>query len=203
MTNRGLRTLEAGRFLYRIYRSRRATRGQTPEEDILWFGPGPGQTPRHRFDAPDGSYGVCYLAREPPGSFVETFLRDPQMAGPGVRILAASELAAHECVRVRVRRDLRLAQLRGSGLSWRGVTASVSATVRYAESQKLSARIHGEPSKPAGIEYRCRHDNDQIAVALFDRAKTTLEVRFDTIESCLALANRLDGVYPFAVDRKG
>jgi hypothetical protein len=85
VTERGTRfaILPAGASLVRIHRT---------EHDPLWFGPGPDEPPTYRFDAPDGSYGVCYLAHEPAGAFVETFLRDPELARPGIRILAASEL---------------------------------------------------------------------------------------------------------------
>lgn len=201
MTSGGLVTLPTGSSLYRIYRNRPGPNGRTAAGDVLWFGPGDHRSPRHRFDAPDGSYGVCYLAREPAGAFVETFLRDPDLGAPGTRILAYSELASYQVVRVDVHRNLRLAQLRGPGLAWRGVTASVSTTIRYRETQELSARIHEESPQPDGIEYRCRHDNDRVAVALFDRTRTALEVAFETAASCVDLAKRLEGIYPFVVDR--
>lgn len=171
--------------------------------DPLWFGPGAYEPPTHRFGAPDGSYGVCYLAHEPAGAFVETFLRDPELAGSGIRILSASELAAHAWVRVDVLEPLRLARLRGRGLAWRGVTASVSSTTRYDETQALSGRIHAEPSRPDGIEYRCRHDDDRLAVALFERGGGSVAADPATAGSCLDLAVRLQGAYPFVIDREG
>lgn len=195
MTDRGARltVLDAGASLVRIYRT---------QHDPLWFGPGPDEPPTYRFDAPDGSYGVCYLAHEPAGAFVETFLRDPELAGPGIRILAASELRAHTSVRVDVLEPLRLARLRGRGLSWHGVTASVSSTTLYKETQALSGRIHADPSQPDGIEYRCRHDDDQVAVALFGRGGEAVAADPRTAESCLDLAVRLRGAYPFVIDWK-
>src|ERR1700735_1890022 len=41
------------------------------------FGPGPGRSPRHLFDAPSGGYHVAYLATTREGSFAEVFMRDP------------------------------------------------------------------------------------------------------------------------------
>jgi hypothetical protein len=183
--------LREGSRLYRIYLT-----GHKP----LWFGPGAGNPSRHRFDAPDGSYGVCYLARSPAGAFVEVFLRDPEAAATGTRIIAASELGKRQIVEVHLTAPLRVARLRGPGLSWRGITASVSSATPYQETQALSARIHGEPSRPMGIEYRCRHDDDEIALALFDRARGSLRVDPASALSCLDIAVPLHRIYPFVVD---
>lgn len=191
MTRARFRALAAGDHLFRVYPV-----GQHP----LWFGPAPRNPPRHRYDAPDSSYGVCYLAHSPAGAFVEAFLRDPETAGSGVRILAASELETREIVRVHVIRSLKVARLRGPGLSWRGTTASISSSPLYRDSQKLSAAIHCEREEPAGIEYRCRHDNDELAVALFDRARDALKVDSTSALSCLHLAVALQDLYPFVVD---
>lgn len=191
MSPGGLRTLEAGRLLARVH-----PRGK----GVLFFGPGPDSPPEHRFDAPDGSYGVCYLAHTARGAFAETFLRDPETAGRRIRILTASTLAAYEVTEVELNLPLQVARLHGPGLAWRGVTASVSSTPLYEETRELSARIHAEPPATAGIEYRCRQDDDELAVALFDRARPALRPVAGSSASCLSLARRLEGVYPFVVD---
>lgn len=192
MSRTRFRKLPKGSALFHIHPG-----GQDP----LWFGPGQGRPPRHRFDSPDGGYGVCYLAHTPAGAFVESFLRDPESEGAALRILVASELRRREIVAVRLARSLKVARLRGPGLSWRGITASVSSSPVYGESQRLSAAIHGEDDETVGIEYRCRHDDDQLAVALFDRAGSALRVDPSSALSCLPLAIALQGIYRFVVDR--
>lgn len=156
--------------------------------------------PRHRFDSPNGAYRVCYLAHEPPGCFVETFLREPDRTKGRFRILAVSELEARELSRVHLVSDLEVALLRGPGLSWRGLTASVSTTPIYSETQELSWRIHREPEAWAGIAYRSRHDNDQKALAVFDRAREGLEAEEDPVLPCLPLAIFLQDRYRFVID---
>jgi hypothetical protein len=56
--------LRAGTVLYRFY---------TAEYEPTFFDP----SRLGRLNAPDGSYGVLYAAREPFGAFEETFLRQP------------------------------------------------------------------------------------------------------------------------------
>lgn len=131
---------------------------------------------------------------------METFLRDPEIAGPGARILAASELRKREITRVHVRRPLTVARLRGPGLVWRGITASISSAPLYDDSRKLAAVIHSEQTTPAGIEYRCRHDDNELAVAIFDRARRALRGDPSSAFSCLDLAIVLQRDYPIAVD---
>lgn len=184
--------LAAGTYLTRVHRV---------GHDALWFGPPDGEPPRHRFDAPAGEYRICYLARGPRGAFVETFLRDPALAGEGDRILAAGELVAWRLSYVRVTAELTVARLRGPGLSWRDATAAVSATPRYGETRRLARRIYREEEEPAGLEYRTRHDNDEIAVALFaGRAREALRLDPESGRSCLDVARELEGDYPFVID---
>ncbi len=177
----------------RLYRICRVDRGP------LWFGPGNGRPPRHRFDAPDGSYGVCYLAASYSGAFVETFMRDPRAGDGRGRLLALSALAARHCVEVELTSALTVGALRGRGLSWRGLTASVSSSPLYDDTRSISAAIHSEAAGLAGIEYRCRHDDDEIAYALFDRARPHLRVVADSAVSCVEIAFSLHGHYPFVV----
>jgi hypothetical protein len=54
----------------------------------LWFGPGSGRQPIHRFDDPSGRFRVCYLGTTVEVCFAETFLRNPP-----VRILALDDLS--------------------------------------------------------------------------------------------------------------
>src|SRR5690348_1386067 len=44
----------------------------------VFFGPGAGIAPRHRFDAPAGQYQVLYVGLNYEAAFIETFLRNPK-----------------------------------------------------------------------------------------------------------------------------
>ncbi|AJD44517.1 RES domain-containing protein (plasmid) [Rhizobium gallicum bv. gallicum R602sp] len=57
-------TLPDGTDLHRFY---------TAAYDPIYFD----RSDLGRFNAPDGSYGVLYVAQEIPGAFAETFLRSP------------------------------------------------------------------------------------------------------------------------------
>lgn len=147
---------EAARRLWRIHPAERAP---------LFFGPAPGLPPRGRWDAPDGSFGVCYLAEHSFSAFAETFLRNP-----GCMLLEAEDLQARALARIHVRSPLRLVSMHGAGLHRVGATAA-SCMGDYGVSRAWAAALHGHPDAPDGILYRSRHDDDGLAIALFDRAR--------------------------------
>lgn len=119
----------------------------------------------HRFDDPERGFGVCYLAESLAGAFVETFLRE----GAG-RVVSTRTLAQYARSTFRLSRTARLVDLHGAGLRRLGHTASLFASEDYQTSQMLSAAIFSHPSAVDGVRYRCRHDPDCLAVALFERA---------------------------------
>jgi hypothetical protein len=139
--------------------------------DALWFGPGSGRRPIHRFDDPAGQFGVCYLGTTLEVCFAETFLRDPP-----VRIVALGDLAMRSVATVEVRRDLRLVPLQGSRLARLGVTAEVASGSDYALSQLWSRALWEHNNALDGILYRPRHDDSGFSAAIFDRARDALEV---------------------------
>jgi len=124
--------------------------------DPLFFG----RLVRNRFDAPDKSFGVLYLAREPHGAFIETFGRDRD----GFGVLGWSDLQSRSLTQVESREPLVLVDLSGAGLA-RG---------DHSMSRSWSAALYRHPSSPDGIAYRCRHDPDRVAVAVFDRVAPRL-----------------------------
>jgi len=75
----------------------------------------------------------------------------------------------------KVLEPLQLAKLHGEGLEWFGVTAAQIAEADYAVPQSLARRIHAD-LPVSGIQYRSRFDNDELCVALFDRADGKLEL---------------------------
>ena len=65
---------------------------------------------------------------------------------------------------------LRLSSLHGPGLARVGATSAV-ASGPYDVARNWSRAIHDHPAVPDGIAYRSKHDDDEICIALFDRAR--------------------------------
>ena len=143
--------------------------------DPLYFG----RTPRNRFDAPAGEFGVLYAAADAHGAFVETLGQ-----ATGVRFVTIAELRVRELAVIAPRRPLRLVDLRGEGLARMGADAALTSGVDYDLSRRWSREIHDHPRMPDGIVYRARHDPSRTCAAIFDRAETDLTAkRFGTFDA--------------------
>lgn len=155
---RTLATLElpAGTELFRCHQARHGP---------IHFG----REPVHRFDAPNGEFGVCYLSRSHAGAFAETFLRSARG-----QLIERGDLDLYALSRLRVTRPLTLAQCYGSGLRRNKIDARVSSSVDYPRHRAFSLACHEHPQQPDGLIYRARFDDDQFSVALFDRASDTI-----------------------------
>lgn len=156
-----LRMLSVGTELWRIH-------------DLLhgaiWFGPGDGCPPAHRFDAPRGEFRVCYVGLSPEASFAETFLRNP-----GQRLLDFSLVASRSLTSLTTTRLLRVAQLHGPEMARLGATAEVAHGPRYALSRRWAHALWSHPQRPDGILYTSRHDDSEHCLALFrDRCEDGL-----------------------------
>lgn len=158
-------TLSVGEILYRIHR---ADRGP------LYFGRAKDPEQRQRWDAPDGGYGVCYLAREESTAFVETLLRDLELDA-----VPETELAIRSLARVCIRDPIRLAEMHGRALRSHGADASV-VQGPYPVTWEWSAAIHAHPEEPDGILCRARHDDSGFTIALFERAADKIELLAST-----------------------
>lgn len=125
-----------------------------------------------RLNAPDGSYGVLHVASTVGGAFAETFLRRP-----GRTLLPPGLIAAKAHATVLVGRELRVVRLHGNGLGRLGCTAEVTHSgLPYDLPQAWSKALHDHPTKPDGIAYRARHDDDQLCYAIFDGDGTSMSV---------------------------
>ena len=142
--------------------------------NALWFGPGSGRQPIHRFDDPAGRFRVCYFGTTVEVCFAETFLRNPP-----VRILALDDLAGRSIATVEVRRDLRLVPIHGSSLARLGVTAELASGGGYEHSQLWSRALWEHRDQPDGIVYRSCHDDSALCVAVYDRARDGLAILED------------------------
>jgi hypothetical protein len=154
-----IRKLKAGTLAYRFYT---ATYGP------IHFDRGRGG----RLNAPDGSYGVLYLALSPAGAFAETFLRTP-----GRTLLEPGLIAAKAHVEVALTRDAEAIELHGPGAAVLGATAELThGLLPYDLPQAWSRALHGHPTAADGLAYRARHNDDEICLAVFDRAADAMQV---------------------------
>lgn len=101
-------TLPDGTDLHRFY---------TTAYDPIYFD----RSVLGRFNAPDGSYGVLYVAQEIHGAFAETFLRSP-----GHSLIDPAFLHRKAYVRIRLEKALRLIRMTGPGPAILGATAEVT-----------------------------------------------------------------------------
>jgi hypothetical protein len=154
-----MRTWRAGETWYRIHRA---------EYEGKWFGPSPGDPPANRFDDPLGEYRVCYLGATLEASFAETLLRNPPH-----RLLALSDLEARSLTKFRLERQVRVVRMHSDGLAKLGLTAE-AIHGDYEDCGLLAHTLWGNSVAPDGLEYRSRHDDEQLCIALFDRAADSI-----------------------------
>lgn len=140
---------------YRLYPA-----GREP----LYFG----RTPGGRFNAPNGRFGVLYLATDPFGAFIETYGQ-----ATGIDEITFTELAGRHLCRILVTRPLALVDLTGAGLARIGADARLS-TGEHALARRWATTLWGHPSTPDGLIYRARHDPERFSIALFDRAENAI-----------------------------
>jgi hypothetical protein len=159
--NLPIQELAAGTQLNRIYQ-----RSNRP----VFFGPGPGQPPTHRFDAPNGEFGVIYVGLDFAAAFVETLLRNPEM-----RIIDLVDLEIRDAAVLAAARPLRLVQAYGAGLSRIGCTAALS-TARYSQAGAWSHALWAHKDEPDGLIYHSRHDPEHLCAAIFNRRGLVLTV---------------------------
>ena len=158
-----IRSITVGTILHRAHRA---------DLDAIWFGPGRGNLPQYRFDAPDGCYQVCYLGLTERAAFVEGVVH---RAVPR-RIISEKTLAARAISEVHVVEKIRAARLYGKYLIPTGATNAVTHGEPYETvSQPWSKAIHEHPDHVDGILYSAKHDESQIALVLFDRAAHKVE----------------------------
>lgn len=135
----------------------------------LWFGPGAGQPPRGRFDAPGGEYGTCYFGATLGVAVLETLVR-----GLRVPVIPRAELAARGGSATALAAPLRMLCLEGKGLSSFGVSAHEVAGDDCAGCRDLARRVHETMPEVDGVQYRSRWDTSELCWAVFDRARGRL-----------------------------
>jgi hypothetical protein len=149
-----LLTLAKGRVVHRFF---------TARHDPIFFD----RSQEGRLNAPDSSYGVLYVARDPEGAFAETFLRRP-----GLTLIDDGLLRRRVYVRLKTISRLTLIKLAGPGLAMLGATAEVvHGGLPYDVPQAWSKALLEHPKQADGIAYHARHDDEALCYAIFDRAR--------------------------------
>lgn len=130
-----------------------------------------GRSGKTRFDAPDGEYGILYLARDVHGAFIEVFGESRQASDmyPGVNVLETALLTKRCVCRISADRPLNLVDLSGPGLAVIGADERLCAD-EHAVARRWARALWAHPSQPDGLYYRARHDPSRHSVALYDRA---------------------------------
>jgi RES domain len=133
----------------------------------IWFGwdstAANFRVPTNRFDSPDGRYGVLYLAATRDGAFAESVGRKPGS------FRSNDELAALRLTTLALARDVRIVDLHGGAAVGAMGATGVVGVGPQSLARRWSQALHDHPETPDGIEYRCRHNSDELALALFDR----------------------------------
>jgi hypothetical protein len=136
-----------------------------------------GRNALHRFDAPDRSFGVCYMGTTLECCFLEVLTQT--RGAPGQPwVVAEADLRLFYAAIVTVERPLELAHLADAGLGTLGIDQRHTGGDDYDLSQRWSAAIHAHGGGVDGIFYASRHHNGLYSVALFERARS--KVRFET-----------------------
>lgn len=128
----------------------------------------------HRFDAPHHEYGVLYMADHVAGAFVETF-GDVWDIQARYNMVSATRLASRCLSTIRLTRPVTVCDLTGQGLAQIGADGRLTAGDRLM-AQQWSLAIWKHSAAVSGIRYRVRHDQSEIAVALFDRAADAVAI---------------------------
>lgn len=139
----------------------------------IWFGwdkaAAAFRMPTNRFDSVDRSFGVLYVAETRDGAFAESVGRKPRS------FRSDDELATLRLTNLVSQRELRLVDLHGGAAVGAIGATGVVGVGPQSLARRWSQALHGHPEIPDGIEYRCRHNSDELAIALFDRVgETTL-----------------------------
>ncbi len=158
LARRDLPLVQVAGPLHRVHRASRAP---------LFFG----TTGDNRFDDSRRAFGVLYAGESEACAFIETFAEPLD-----VPFVTLAQLGARKLSVVAVTEPLRLVSLVGADLRRVGADARLFAA-DHAVAKVWSRALHEHPSRPDGLRYPARHDPGELAVAVFDRAKSKLRAR--------------------------
>src|SRR5580704_17644283 len=131
-----------------------------------------GKSGQHRFDSPDGSYGVLYAGRDEYCAFIETFAK-----AAGSTTITTTELKSRCLAELKASRTLRLVDLTQSGTLVRLGADARLFSGDHTISQAWSKALYEHPFNIDGLLYPSRLDPVRHALALFEgRAPKPVEL---------------------------
>ncbi|WP_408298865.1 RES family NAD+ phosphorylase [Paraburkholderia sediminicola] len=131
-----------------------------------------GRRGTNRFDAPDHSYGTCYLAFTLQCAFAESVLHNA-MAVAGEFKVPRQDLDPQH-VHTFLNAPLTVVPFYGPPLRLLNLDGRINTCIPYDIPQAWSQAIHDHPQMVDGIRYISRNDNGAHAVVLFERAEPML-----------------------------
>jgi RES domain len=155
-----LDTIASGSLLYRIHQKIYGAK---------FFG----RTGGWRFDSPSGLFGTMYAGLSARVAFSETLTR-----GQG-SLVAAEEIEKRSICTFQVLKPLQMVKLFGASMTMLQATADVSSG-DTAVSRSWAQALLDHPQQPDGIMYRSKYDNDEFALALFNRCETSVDAGVST-----------------------
>ncbi|HET7327019.1 MAG TPA: RES family NAD+ phosphorylase [Nocardioidaceae bacterium] len=126
-----------------------------------------------RFDSLDGGYAYVYLGADDDSAIAETLCRDLPLDGTA-RLVPRMRILGRRITSVEVVRNLNILMLHGAALTQvgAGLWLTKSGADQYEATRAWAARLLQLLPDIDGFEYRCRHDEDRMAWALFDDSHT-------------------------------
>ncbi len=162
-----LTSLRKGSAFYRI------TRPEHPSP--LYFDHG--QT--SRFNAPNGEYGVCYMAESVEGAFAESVGHSvaKRFAPAQTKVIDEVTLQSVHIYRISLINTMRVGELCGPALPRLNIDNQINTLAApYTIPQLWSSWIYDHPRKPDGIRYHSRHLPNIRNLACFERFQENLSV---------------------------
>ncbi len=137
----------------------------------------------NRYDAPDKSYGVLYLAFDLPTVLMESVFHEHRWYKQQRRTIALSEVNSRMVRAVGVMRELLLADLTAPNVMAQhfGLNLNQLSSRRYTHTRRVSATVHAFVDDHGvdcfdGVLYPSRNNFPAKCVALFDRARHKVRV---------------------------
>lgn len=121
-----------------------------------------------RFDSTDGSYGYLYLGVDEQAAIAETLCRDLPFGGEP-RIVPRVLLHGRVLSALSVEPAVWVVRLHGAGLAQVGQDTWLTkcGPEHYLLTRRWAAAVRTWVGAADGFAYRCRHDEDRLAVVLF------------------------------------
>lgn len=181
-------TYPAGTSLFRVQ--------ECEHDDPLYFG----VNDASRFDVPDQSIGVCYVAEHVAGAFAET-------AGPQItshHALSEAFLEGNCLIKVEFHVDLTVLDLHGPNLLGLGSDSSFTKESDYTVARQWSNAAYHHPEGLHGIRWTARYNDEEFSVGLFERCDEPEHFSAEKVgplndESCRCLLEAMRETYGFHI----